>query len=87
MEDGELTGIVNSRALHTEDEIRNISINGKAFYRSAVVSLSDFRHGRLINLGKARIKLNRKNINWKLLKGDEGHFPSYAILWKNIVVL
>lgn len=81
VEDGEIKGIIESRSLTSENAIKNVSMNGKLFYKSAIVTLSDFKRGQLMKYGKARLTIKGNNIHWKLLKGDKNYFPTSAIMW------
>lgn len=85
-EDGEITGILETKNINTNKELSNISIIGKIRYKTANIELVDFNRGQLIKYGKARLKLkqNGKVVKWIIVKKYDDYFPTEAICWPSI---
>ncbi|HBR22488.1 MAG TPA: hypothetical protein DD713_08000 [Nitrospiraceae bacterium] len=82
-DDGEITGIICSRSLTTNEELTNISINGKLKFKKAKVMFSSVIQGKLISYGEAYLKfINGKRIAWKLRTGDNRFFPLKTEIWR-----
>jgi hypothetical protein len=84
LEDGEVTGTISSRNLSNNDEINYISVNGKIFYKSAKLKLSNIRNGNQINYGKAKISIDNKRIKWKLINPVSDFFPKRTYLHRTL---
>ena len=84
LEDGELSGVINSTEKGTENVYMHISLQGRLRYKRAKIVLSVIKQGRVIEFGKAMIKIIGigKKLKWRILKDDNNMFPEYTILWK-----
>jgi hypothetical protein len=83
-EEGEVGGILNIRNVTNDDVFNNISVNGKMLFRTVKVKFSVVRQGELIILGKAKLTIKGKLLQWKLLEGDKSIFPIQVVLFKTL---
>lgn len=85
-EDGEITGILETRKINTDIELSNVSIIGKIRYKTAIIELVDFNRGKLIKYGKAKLQLkqNGKVVKWITIKKNDDAIPTEAVCWSSL---
>lgn len=82
IEDGEITGTVQSRIVEGETCSPFCSVNGKLRFTSAEIKITHVRHGELLVFGKAKIELKKKILYWDLKDGVADFFPNKTRLTK-----
>jgi hypothetical protein len=80
-EDGEITGIIDSRDLISNEEM-HLSVNGTIAYKSACLTFTKVSQGRVSNLGEAKISFKgKKLLRWQIIQDYNNFFPKTAELW------
>jgi hypothetical protein len=82
IEDGEITGTIQSRVVLNETISPLCSVNGKLKFTSAEIQITHLRHGELLVLGKAKLKYKKKVLHWNLIEGVADFFPNKTKLVK-----
>lgn len=81
IDNGEITGTIASRSLKGDSLTALCSVKGKLGLRFGAITISHVRDGKVIVYGKAKIKLRRKLIHWKLQEASD-FFSTKTILHK-----
>jgi hypothetical protein len=82
-EDGEVSGVINSRRLSDDTEMRYVSIVGKRFLWWIRLELLDVKLGSLVSFGHVRCRLKKRNMSWRLTGNTSSEFfPKSTPLWK-----
>lgn len=85
LEDGEISGILHVRKPNGEFEENYISLNGYTKFNHAVVSISNVkRDGVLLEYGTVKLKLEKKNLKWELIKTETDFIPKDVLLYRSI---
>ncbi|HEX7413907.1 MAG TPA: hypothetical protein VF411_07650 [Bacteroidia bacterium] len=77
-DDGEITGLMKCRTLKNNQDLEDISVNGRLKFNTAVVS---FKKGKF-PMGNAKIKLKNKSLKWTLITGNSEDLPKSMLMWK-----
>lgn len=83
IENGEITGTIESRVVGSETTSPPCSVNGNLKCTSPGIQITHVRHGELLVYGKAKIKLKKKILYWNLEEGFADFFPNNTKLVKN----
>lgn len=76
----ELSGIISVRKYDEETHWNGLSVIGKRFLHRSKIQIIHVRNGEVLNVAKAKLHLNNKELSWKLLKGTSDFFPKKTTL-------
>lgn len=77
----ELSGLLYVRKFDEDTQWNNVNVVGKRFFNRSIISLTHVRKGKVLNIASVKLKLKKKEMSWKLLKGTADFFPKKAVLW------
>jgi len=86
-DDGEITGIIISRSVKSDDTLPTLSVNGKLHFKSANIKFTHVRHGEILVYGNAKITLKGKLLHWTLRDGFDDGFPEKTKLHRQFIAV
>jgi hypothetical protein len=82
VEDKIARGILSSRKLNSETHWNNLSVSGTRKGKEVKLRVVHIRHGKIIEPATIKIKIDRKDLKWLLVRGTADFFPVEIVLWK-----